>query len=1050
MGSLCDPALCDPPWESTFRMNNEPRLDPDSNRKQPDETPVEWLPEKSVNPSHKTVFLVLGGMLLAGGLFVALGIAGVVWTYQQQQARQAQEAARLVEMRQQELLVQQRMAGEQSAARKKVEAERILAQEQQRMENERREEDEARLRTERLAEMKEQQRIANLEAEKSVRQEKSDRGLNYIQDALFKQINTNDPDGFLAPGPERDSNLSWRVHLLPDLGLQELYNQFHLDEAWDSEHNRTLFSKMPPYFGAESETGLTRVRSFLRLDGEEGNHTRVGDILDGLEQTALLFYVGESKSILWTQPDDVPAITPVTFERLGISADEALRYTRCGNHLVWAAKNLPPDVLRAIGTPAWGEVLDDQLLAGGLLDEISSARLSGLSPSTDLQSFQQRDPEQESKDAAAKMNQIALALWQRDKEVNPKPEPAQNSQLSWRVHLLPSLGQEKLYKQFQLNEAWNSEANLKLIPAMPDIYRMGTITGRTRFLLSLPADCPRGLGELPSAGAITDSPGLTTVLYVAAPHRGTVWTKPDTLESFKGSPQQALGWSDRTSVIATTLEGITIEIPGNLHPTKLAALFSTRGGEVFDLAEALKFPDQKLRRAPMVKPAEPITDLITLPKLNTEVAALRPAVPPKDALRFRRLNYAVFACADATGESPSHKITRAGVRSQLSWRVHLLPFLEEQTLYDRFHLEEPWDSEHNLSLLEFMPEVFRTSSDSPTATSLRVLSGNGSLFAANKQWLRAEDGLPNTIMLLLAGKPAEQPWTKPDIDLEVSSLDFEKLFGDAQEIHALMGDGLVLPFSRDTPAVIFRALATANGHELIDAATVRRWLIHKRGEALFPPIRNTQWESEQMKTIVLASMNFESAYLNYSPLQRDEPVDEISLRSSMLSWRVHLLPLLNHASLYNQFRLEEPWDSPHNIQLLPCMPDCFRAADDSEESHTTRIVRIMGRGTAFPQVGRAVKSRDIRDGSHQTIHFIQAPAADAVPWTRPDDILIDLDASNADDALNRLLATTNLKTATFDGAIRRLSPTVNAETFKALLTPSGSEILKTADMFIKD
>lgn len=1003
-----------------------------------------------MNPSHKTVLLLLGGLLLVGALLVALCIAGGAWFYQQQKARQAQEVARLELMRLQEMTAQQQVLAEQMAARKQAESARRKAEEQESMERERQQQEEARLAMEQQTELREQERIARLEAEKRARREKSERGLNYIQDAMFKQINTNDPDGFLAPGPENASKLSWRVHLLPDLGMTELYNQFHLNEAWDSEHNRTLLPKMPPYFGAESEIGLTRIRSFLRLDGVDGSHTQVGEILDGLEQTALLFYVGESKAILWTQPDDVPAITPVTFERLGIPADEALRYTRCGSHLVWAAKNLPPDVLRAIGTPAWGEVLDDQLLAGGLLDEISAARLSGLSPSTDLQSFQQRDPELESKDASEKLNQIALALWQRDEEVNPKPEPARNSQLSWRVHLLPSLGQEKLYKQFQLNEAWNSEANLKLIPAMPDIYRMGTITGRTRFLLSLPADCPRGLGELPSAGAITDSPGLTTVVYVAAPHRGTVWTKPDTLESFKGSPQQALGWSDRTSVIAATLEGITIEIPGNLHPTKLAALLSTRGGEVFDLPEALKFPDQKLRRAPIVKPAEPISDLITLPKLNIEVAGLRPAVPPKDAFRFRRLNYAVFACMDATGESPSHKMTKAGVRSQLSWRVHLLPFLEEQTLYDRFHLDEPWDSEHNLALLEFMPEIYRTSSDSPNATSLRVLSGNGSLFAANKQWLRAEDGLPNTIMLLLADKPAEQPWTKPDIDLEISSLDFESLFGDAPEIYALMGDGLVLPFSRDTPAVIFRALATANGHELIDAATVRRWLIHKRGEVMFPAHGHIQWESEQMKAISLASMNYHDVYGNYPPMQHDEPLDDVSLRSSMLSWRVHLLPYLNHASLYEQFRLEEPWDSPHNKQLLSCMPDCFRAADDSEESHTTRIVRIMGRGTAFPQVGRAVKSRDIRDGSHQTIHFIQAPVADVVPWTRPDDILIDLDASPADDALNRLLVTPNLKTATFDGAIRRLAPTVNAETLKALITPSGSEILKTADMFIED
>ena len=42
----------------------------------------------------------------------------------------------------------------------------------------------------------------------------------------------------------------------------------------------------------------------------------------------------------------------------------------------------------------------------------------------------------------------------------------------------------------------------------------------------------------------------------------------------------------------------------------------------------------------------------------------------------------------------------------LSWRVALLPYLEQQSLYDRFHLDEPWDSPHNKALIKEMPAVF--------------------------------------------------------------------------------------------------------------------------------------------------------------------------------------------------------------------------------------------------------------------------------------------------------------------------------------------------------
>ena len=315
--------------------------------------------------------------------------------------------------------------------------------------------------------------------------------------------------------------------------------------------------------------------------------------------------------------------------------------------------------------------------------------------------------------------------------------------------------------------------------------------------------------------------------------------------------------------------------------------------------------------------------------------------------------------------------------------------------------------------------------------------------------MQAPDGFLNTIMLLETGETFEQEWTRPDLEIELSSLDYRGLFGGETEIKAMLGSGQVLRFTTETPAAVFRALATSAGNEIVDGQTVQRWLTYQRGQLMFPPAVEPRFESEQMKNIALAAMNYHDVFNFFPPQQRGDSGEMIPLRSSQLSWRVHLLPFLGHTALYKQFRLEEPWDSPHNQQLLSSMPDCFRDANDPADSHTTRIVRIMGPGTPFPEPGRAAAIRDVTDGTAQTIHFIQASSEDAVPWTQPEDISVDLNDANSLELLTRLASTPTLRAVTFDGAVRTLAPSVNGESFKGLITPSGQELLKTQDLFLE-
>jgi hypothetical protein len=167
----------------------------------------------------------------------------------------------------------------------------------------------------------------------------------------------------------------------------------------------------------------------------------------------------------------------------------------------------------------------------------------------------------------------------------------------------------------------------------------------------------------------------------------------------------------------------------------------------------------------------------------------------------------------------------------LSWRVLILPYLEQEGLYKEFHLDEPWDSPHNRTLIAKMPSVYRCPLESENAArdgKTRYLAPRG----ANTVFRGAEpvavkditDGVSNTIILVDAGDERAVPWTKPD-DGDVPPQD-EAAFKAIFSAHRRRsGAGTVTAFAdgsvrflRETvkPAVI-RELSTRSSGEVISA-----------------------------------------------------------------------------------------------------------------------------------------------------------------------------------------------------------------------------------------
>jgi hypothetical protein len=157
----------------------------------------------------------------------------------------------------------------------------------------------------------------------------------------------------------------------------------------------------------------------------------------------------------------------------------------------------------------------------------------------------------------------------------------------------------------------------------------------------------------------------------------------------------------------------------------------------------------------------------------------------------------------------------------LSWRVYILPFVEQQELYNSFHLEEPWDSEHNKALIARMPAVYLNPNlpqASEGKTNYLAVVGDKAALQSKEGTAITDitDGTSNTIMAVEATADRAVIWTKPD-DFSPDDKDpTAGLVGFRPNIFmALFADGSVRAVSIATDPGVLKALFTRNGGEVI-------------------------------------------------------------------------------------------------------------------------------------------------------------------------------------------------------------------------------------------
>ena len=159
--------------------------------------------------------------------------------------------------------------------------------------------------------------------------------------------------------------------------------------------------------------------------------------------------------------------------------------------------------------------------------------------------------------------------------------------LSWRVAILPYMEQVELYKQFHLDEPWDSPHNRTLIPKMPNIYadpdpKLRRLIGedKTTYQVPVGSDTVFYGKEGTPMREIKDGTSATIALVEVEPLRAVVWTKPEDWQVDMAHPRRGLEANGRKQFVTAWCDGSVQEIPANIDEATLRAYLTRAGGEV--------------------------------------------------------------------------------------------------------------------------------------------------------------------------------------------------------------------------------------------------------------------------------------------------------------------------------------------------------------------------------------------------------------------------------------------------------------------------------------
>lgn len=161
----------------------------------------------------------------------------------------------------------------------------------------------------------------------------------------------------------------------------------------------------------------------------------------------------------------------------------------------------------------------------------------------------------------------------------------------------------------------------------------------------------------------------------------------------------------------------------------------------------------------------------------------------------------------------------------------------------------------------------------------------------------------------------------------------------------------------------------------------------------------------------------------------------------LLSWRVAILPYIGGQELYHQFKLDQPWDSEHNLKLAKLPVLGFSAPHqkvrvDAQGNYLTHIMLFTGKGSLFSE-GKGTSIHDIPDGMSKTILLVEAKSP--CIWTKPQDIPFDIDKEfpPLDSVVG--IHPEEFSALICDGSVHQFKMSLDRETMKSLIVPDDGK-----------